>query len=182
MFLLKPLSYHPRPFDHHIPLIPGSVPINAKPYRYSPFHKSEIERQVSELLKAGLIVPSVSPFASPVLLVQKKDESWRFWVDYRKLNSLTIKNKFPMPLVDEILEELAGTIFFTSIDLTAGFHQLRMGKEDEYKTAFETHQGHYQFWVMPFGLTNAPASFQCAMNSILTPFLRKFASILLENV
>jgi hypothetical protein len=103
-------------------LIPGLVPINAKPYHYSPFHKSEIERQVSELLKAGLIVPSVSPFASPVLLVQKKDESWRFWVDYRKLNSLTIKNKFPMPLVDEILEELAGTMFFTSIDLTTGFH------------------------------------------------------------
>ena len=115
--------------------------MNYRPYRYSPFHKTEIERQVTELLTAGLIVPSASPFASPVLLVQKKDGSWRFCIDYRRLNSMTIKNRFPMPLVDEILDELAGTQFFTSLDMTAGYHQIRMAEEDEGKTAFKTHHG-----------------------------------------
>lgn len=100
-----------RPFDHHIPLVPGAIPVNSRPYRYSPHHKTEIEKQVIELLKAGLITPSVSPFASPVLLVQKKDGSWRFCVDYRKLNDMTIKNRFPMPVVEEILDELSGTHF-----------------------------------------------------------------------
>jgi hypothetical protein len=156
-----------RMYDHHILLLPGSIPVNSRPYRYSPFHKTEIERQVTELLTAGLIVPSASPFASPVLLVQKKDGSWSFCIDYRRLNSMTIKNRFPMPLVDEILDELAGTQFFTSLDMTAGYHQIRLAEEDGGKTAFKTHHGHYQFRVMPFGLTNAPATFQCAMNTVL---------------
>jgi hypothetical protein len=100
-----------RQFDHHIPLVPGVVLVNFKPYRYSAFHKDEIECQVTALLQAGLIIPSSSPFGSPVLLVKKKDGTWRFCVDYRRLNNLTIKNRFPMPLVEEILEELVGTIF-----------------------------------------------------------------------
>jgi hypothetical protein len=103
-------------------------------------------------------------------------------VDYRKLNDLTIKNRFPMPLVEEILEELAGTRYFTSLDLTVGYHQIRMGEGEEFKTTFKTHLGHYQFRVMPFGLTNAPATFQCAMNSILAPFLRKFAMVFLDDI
>jgi hypothetical protein len=118
-----------RPYDHHIPLLPGLVPVNARPYRYSPLHKSEIKRQVAKFLKAGHIVPRVSPFASHVLLVQKKDDSWRFCVDYGKVNDMTIKNRFPMLLVDEILDELAGTRYFTSLDMTAGYHQIRMGIE-----------------------------------------------------
>jgi hypothetical protein len=122
--------------DHHIPLLPNVVPVNSKPYRYSPLHKDEIENQVKALLAAGLIVPSTSPFASPVLLVQKKDGTWRFCVDYRKLNSITIKNRFPMPVIDEILNELAGTHFFTKLDMRSGYHQVRMAAEDEYKTAF----------------------------------------------
>jgi ABC-type uncharacterized transport system substrate-binding protein len=103
-------------------------------------------------------------------------------VDYRKLNDLTIKNKFLMPLVEEILEELASTQYFTSLDLTVGYHQIRMQESEEYKNAFKTHQGHYQFRVMPFGLTNAPATFQCAMNSILAPFLRKFTMVFLDDI
>jgi hypothetical protein len=111
------------------------------------------------LFDAGLIIPSVSQFVSPALLVNKKDGSWRFCVDYRKLNALTIKNKFPMPLVEEILDALAGTQFFTSLDLTTGYHHIKMGEADEYKPTFKTHHGHYQFRVMPFGFTNAPATF-----------------------
>jgi hypothetical protein len=102
---LPPSRFH----DHHIPLLPNAIPVNSKPYRYSPLHKDEIENQVRLLLQARLITPSTSPFASPVLLVQKKDGAWRFCVDYRKLNAITIKNRYPMPVIDEILDELANT-------------------------------------------------------------------------
>jgi len=171
-----------RAYDHTILLLPMAIPVNAWPYRYSPLHKDEIERQVREMLTAGLIIPSTSPFASPVLLVQKKDVSWRFCVDYRRLNDMTIKNRFPMPLIEEIIEELAGSSYFTKLDMKSGYHQVRMKQEDEYKTAFKTHHGHYQFKVMPFGLTNAPATFQCIMNEVLAPFLRKFVMVFLDDI
>ena len=110
--VLPPQRVH----DHAIPLHPTAVPVNARPYKYSPTHKSEIEKQVKDLLAAGLITHSSSPFASPVLLVQKKDGSWRFCVDYRILNDLTIKNSFPMPVIEEILDELFGAKYFTKLD------------------------------------------------------------------
>jgi hypothetical protein len=97
------------------------------------------------MLQAGTVVPSVSPYASQVLLVQKKDGSWRFCVDYRKLNSRTVKNKFPMSVIDEFLDEIAGAKFFTKLDLNSGFHQIRMIAANEHKTAFKTHHGHFQF-------------------------------------
>jgi hypothetical protein len=171
-----------RSYDHAIPLLPDAVPVNARPYHYSPQHKTEIETQVKQLLKAGLITHSHNPFASPVLLVKKKDSTWRFCVDYRKLNDLTIKNRFPMPVIEEILDELARAEYFTKLDMRAGYHQVRMLPEDEYKTAFKTHHGHYQFKVMPFGLTNAPATFQCIMNQVLQPFLRKFVMVFLDDI
>ena len=102
---------------------------------------------------------SSCPFASPVLLVQKKGGSWRFY--YRKLNAVIVKNRFPMPVIEEILEELAGSKFFTKLDMRSGYHQVRMDPLDDYKTAFKTHHGHFQFKVMLFSLTNAPATFQC---------------------
>jgi len=133
-------------------------------------------------LQAGLVVPSTNPFASPVLLIQKKDGSWHFCGDYRRLNELTIKNRFPMPIIEEILEELAGSKYFSKLDMKSGYHQVRMKVEDEYKTTFKTHHGHYQFRVMPFGLTNAPATFQCIINEVLSPFLRKLVMVFLDDI
>jgi hypothetical protein len=172
----------PRSYDHAIPLIPGATLVNSRPYHYSPHHKTEIEAQVKQLLQSGFITHSHSPFAFPVLLVKKKDGTWRFCIDYRKLNDLTIKNRFPMPIIDEILDELAGSTYFTKLDMKASYHQIRMLPEDEFKTAFKTHHDHYQFKVMPFGLTNAPATFQCVMNQILQPFLRKFVLVFLDDI
>ncbi|KAK1653770.1 hypothetical protein QYE76_071575 [Lolium multiflorum] len=134
--------------DHTIPLMPGASPVNLRPYRYSPMQKNEIEKQIRELIAQGVIQPSASPFASPVLLVGKKDLTWRLCVDYRHLNALTIKNKYPLPVIDELLDELAGAQWFTSLDLRAGYHQIRMAEGEEYKTAFQTHHGHFEYKVL----------------------------------
>ncbi|WVZ83967.1 LOW QUALITY PROTEIN: hypothetical protein U9M48_031053 [Paspalum notatum var. saurae] len=152
------------------------------PYGYSPLHKSGIERQVKELLAAGLITHSSSPFASPVLLVQKKDGCWRMCVDYTKLNALTIKNRFTLPIIEDILAEFSPAQYFTKLDMKYGYHQVRMHPENEHKTTFKTHHGHYRFKVMPFGLTNAPATFQCIMNEMLSPYLRKFVLVFLDDI
>jgi hypothetical protein len=124
-----------RQYDHAIALEPDARPPNSKPYRYSPLQKDEIERQVHDMLRSGVITHSMSPYAAPVLLVKKKDGSWRFCIDFRRLNLVTIKNKFPLPIVDELLDELAGAQLFSKLDLRAGYHHIRMRAKDEEKTA-----------------------------------------------
>jgi hypothetical protein len=153
-----------RSCDHTITLIQGAQPVSVCPYRYAPALKSEIENQVSDMLQAGLIQLSTSTFSSPVLLVCKKDGGWRFCVDYRMLNALTIKSKFPIPVIDELFDELSGASWFSVLDLRAGFNQIRLAPDEEYKTAFQTHWGHFEFTVMSFGLTGVPNTFQGAMN------------------
>jgi hypothetical protein len=144
--------------DHQIPLLPGARPVQMRPYRYAPALKDEIEKQVSEMLQLGIVQPSKSAFSSSVILVKKKAKTYRFCVDYCHLNALTLKIKFPVSVIDECLDELHGASWFSTLDLRAGFHQIRMSPEDQHKIAFQTNHGHFEFWVMAFGLSGAPAT------------------------
>ncbi|WVZ82001.1 hypothetical protein U9M48_029318, partial [Paspalum notatum var. saurae] len=171
-----------RSCDHSIPLIEGATPVVVRQYRYAPTLKNEIEQQLKEMLNNGIIQPSKSPFSSPVLLVKKKDSSWRFCVDYRHLNAITIKGKYPVPVIDELLDELSGASWFSKLDLRAGFHQIRLSPGEEPKTAFQTHCGQFEFRVMPFGLTGAPGTFNSAMNTTLAPCLRRFVLVFFDDI
>lgn len=168
--------------DHRIPLLEGAQPFCLRPYRYNPAQKTEIETQIKEMLDKGWIKLSTSPFSSPALLVHKTTGDWRLCVDYRRLNALTTKNKYPLPLIEDLLDELHGAQWFTSLALCSGFHQIRMAQGEEYKTAFQTHHDHFEYNVMPYGVTGGPPMFQAIMNVILEPLLRKCVVVFIDDI
>jgi hypothetical protein len=171
-----------RACDHEIQLIPGARPVSVRPYRYPPALKTEIEKQVAEMLEKGIIQPSASLFSSPVLLVKKPDGSYRFCVDFRHLNALTIKSKFPIPVFDQLMDELGGASWFSKLDLRSGFHQILLKPGEEHKTTFQTHFGQYEFRVLAFDFTGAPGTFHGAMNVTLSPGLRKFVIVFFDDI
>jgi hypothetical protein len=169
---------------HSIPLVPGATPFHIRPYKYAPILKDEIEHQVKEMLEAGVVQHNNNPFSFYVLLVKKKDGTYRFCVDYRHLNAITMKGQFPIPIIDEFLDELHQACWFSTLDLCAGFHQIQMDPSDSFKTIFQTHVGHYEFKVLSFALTGAPLppTFQKAMNTTLPQFLRKFVLLFFDDI
>ncbi|GKA03308.1 putative reverse transcriptase domain-containing protein [Tanacetum coccineum] len=155
-----------RQVEFQIDLIPGAAPVARAPYRLAPSEMKELSEQLKELSDKGFIRPSSSPWGAPVLFVKKKDGSFRMCIDYRELNKLTVKNRYPLPRIDDLFDQLQGSSVYSKIDLRSGYHQLRVREEDIPKTAFRTRYGHYEFQVMPFGLTNAPAVFMDLMNRL----------------
>ncbi|GJR72040.1 putative reverse transcriptase domain-containing protein [Tanacetum coccineum] len=153
--------------EFRIKLVPGAIRVTKSPYRLAPSKMKELSGQLKELQDKGFIRPSSSPWRAPVLFVKKKDGSFRMCIDYRELNKLTIKNRYPLPRIDDLFDQLQGSQYFSKIDLRSGYHQLRVHEADIPKTAFRTRYGHFEFTVMPFGLTNAPAVFMDLMNRFL---------------
>ncbi|GJU76466.1 putative reverse transcriptase domain-containing protein, partial [Tanacetum coccineum] len=157
-------------------------PVVRSPYRLAPSEMLELSNQLKELQEKGFIRPSHSPWGAPVLFVKKKDGSMRMCIDYRELNKLTIKNRYPLPRIDDLFDQLQGACCFSKIDLRSGYHQLRVREEDIPKTAFRTRYGHFEFTVMPFGLTNAPAIFMDLMNRVCKPYLDKFVIVFIDDI
>ncbi|KAJ0482269.1 putative nucleotidyltransferase, Ribonuclease H [Helianthus annuus] len=171
-----------RQVEFRIDLVPGAAPVAKAPYRLAPSEMQELSTQLQELLDKGFIRPSFSPWGAPVLFVKKKDGSFCMCIDYRTLNKLTIKNRYPLPRIDDLFDQLQGSSFYSKIDLRSGYHQLRIQEESIPKTAFRTRYGHYEFLVMPFGLTNAPAVFMDLMNRVCKPYLDKFVIVFIDDI
>ncbi|GJX07946.1 putative reverse transcriptase domain-containing protein [Tanacetum coccineum] len=171
-----------RPVEFQIDLIPGAAPVARAPYRLAPSEMKELSEQLQELSDKGFIRPSSSPWGAPVLFVKKKDGSFRMCIDYRELNKLTVKNRYPLPRIDDLFDQLQGSSIYSKIDLRSRYHQLRVREQDIPKTAFRTRYGHYEFQVMPFGLTNAPAVFMDLMNRVCKPYLDKFVIVFINDI
>ncbi|GJR20393.1 putative reverse transcriptase domain-containing protein [Tanacetum coccineum] len=171
-----------RQVEFQIDLIPGAAPVARAPYRLTPSEMKELSEQLQELSDKGFIRPNSSPWGDPVLFVKKKDGSFRMCIGYRKLNKLTVKNRYPLPRIHDLFDQLQGSSDYSKIDLRSGYHQLRVREGDIPKTTFKTHYGHYEFQVMPFGLTNAPAVFMDLMNRVCKPYLDKFMIVFIDDI
>lgn len=163
-------------------MLPGTAPISKAPYRLAPVELKELKEQLQDLLDKGLIRPSVSPWGAPVLFVKKKNGSFRICINYKELNKVTIKNKYPLTRIDDLFDQLKGVAYFSKIDLRSGYHQLRIGEEHILKSAFRTRYGHYEFRVMPFSLNNAPSMFTDLMNRIFKPYLNQFIIVFIDDI
>ncbi|GKC45648.1 putative reverse transcriptase domain-containing protein [Tanacetum coccineum] len=171
-----------RQVEFQIDLVPSTSPVARAPYRLAPFEMKELSEQLQELSDKGFIRPSSSPWGAPILFVKKKDGSFRMCIDYRELKKLTMKNRYPLPRIDDLFDQLQGSSVYSKIDLRSGYHQLRVREEDIPKTSFRTRYGHYEFQVMPFGLTNAPAVFMDLMNRVCKPYLDKFVIVFIDDI
>ena len=170
------------PPDREIELVPGTAPIYKRPYRMDANQLAELKDQIQDLLDKGYIRPSTSPWGAPVIFVPKKDGGTRMCVDYRALNEVTIKNKYPLPRIEDLFDQLKGACVFSKIDLRSGYHQLKIRASDIPKTAFVSHYGLYEYTIMPFGLTNAPAYFMYLMNKVFMDYLDKFVVVFIDDI
>ena len=168
--------------EFRIDLVPGAAPVAKAPYRLAPPEMKELFEQLQELLGKEFIRPSSSPWGAPTLFVKKEDGSQRMCIDYRELNKLTVKNRYPLPRIDDLFDQLQGASWFSKIDLRSGYHQMRVREADIEKTAFRTRYGHYEFVVMPFGLTNAPAAFMDLMNRVCGPMLDRSVIVFIDDI
>ncbi|GJR43362.1 putative reverse transcriptase domain-containing protein [Tanacetum coccineum] len=165
-----------------IDLIPRAMPVAKSPYRLAPSELEELSRQLKELQDKGFIRPSSSPWGALILFVKKKDGSFRMCIDFRELNKLTIKNRYPLPRIDDLFNQLQGSQYFSKINFRSGYHQLRVHEDNIPKTAFRTRYGHFEFTVMPFGLTNVPAVFMDLMKRVRRPYLDKFVIVFIDDI